>query len=86
MKSIFKEKVSKMRIINTLALVLLIIGGINWALYGLFDVNLVSAIFGVDTILSTIVYALVGASAVYSIFLLKPVSHINEPHGHFVSR
>lgn len=75
-----------MKFINTLALVLLIVGGLNWGLYGLFNIDLVAALFGAGTILSTIVYSLVGLSAVYSIFLLKPVSHIDQVNGHFVHR
>jgi uncharacterized membrane protein YuzA (DUF378 family) len=50
------------------AMTLLIIGGINWGLVGLFAFDLVAAIFGEMTLLSRIVYTLVGLSAVYCIF------------------
>ncbi len=53
--------------IHWLFLVLLIIGGLNWGLVGLFNFNLVSVLFGTDTLLSKIVYILVGISAVYTI-------------------
>ena len=54
-----------MRAINSVTLLLLIVGGLNWGLVGLFDFNLVAALFGEMTALSRIVYALVGASALY---------------------
>lgn len=47
------------------ALILLIIGGLNWGLVGIFDFNLVSAIFGDMSALSRIIYTLVGLSAIY---------------------
>lgn len=61
-----------MRALNTLTLVLLIVGGLNWGLVGLFDFDLVAALFGEMSVLSRIVYALVGASALWQIVpLLK---------------
>lgn len=47
---------------------LTIIGGLNWGLIGLFDFNLVSFIFDDITILSRIVYSIVGLSAAYIAF------------------
>jgi hypothetical protein len=52
-----------MRIFNKITLLLLIVGGLNWGLVGLFGFDLVAAIFGEMSILSRIVYTLVGASA-----------------------
>jgi len=63
-----------MKALNATALVLIIVGGLNWGLVGLFDFNLVSAIFGVDTWLTNLVYILVGISAIYAFVLLKPVT------------
>ena len=56
-----------------LILILLIIGGINWGLVGFFNYNLVSAIFGGNlVIISRIIYAVVGLSALYaSSFLFR---------------
>jgi len=51
-----------------IALILVVIGGINWLLVGLFDFNLVTAIFG-DSILTTIIYVLVGLAAIYLIII-----------------
>jgi len=51
-----------MKFINILTLVLVIVGGLNWGLVGLFDFDLVAAIFGGGSALSRIVYVLVGLS------------------------
>jgi len=50
-----------------LALILVIVGGVNWGLVGFFDFNLVDAIFGMGTI-ARIIYALVGLSALWMIY------------------
>lgn len=59
-----------MEILQKSALVVTIIGALNWGLIGLFDFNLVEAIFGVDSILSNIVYILVGICGIINIGLL----------------
>jgi uncharacterized protein len=56
-----------MKFINILTLVLVIVGGLNWGLVGLFDFDLVAAIFGEGSALSRIVYVLVGLSAVWQV-------------------
>ena len=54
--------------LNTLTLLLIIVGGINWLLVGLFEFDLVAAIFGgQNAALSRIVYILVGISALWQI-------------------
>jgi uncharacterized membrane protein YuzA (DUF378 family) len=53
----------KLSIIDFIALILLIIGGLNWGL-AIFNINLVPLIFRVDVLIK-IVYALVGISAIY---------------------
>ena len=62
-----------MVVLITIAMILLIIGAINWGLVGLFNFNLVSAIFGERSALSKVIYVLVGIAGVYSIFLLTRV-------------
>lgn len=59
-----------MRVINTITLILLIVGGLNWGLVGLFDVDLVAVLFGEESLLSRLVYTLVGASALWQIIPL----------------
>lgn len=64
-----------MTALNILTRVLLIVGGLNWGLVGLFGFDLVAAIFGEMSALSRIVYTLVGLSALYQITtLVKPAS------------
>ena len=59
-----------MKIIDKIALVLIIIGAINWGLIGLFRFDLVAFIFGEMSVLSRIVYSLVGISGLWGIKLL----------------
>ena len=55
----------KLTILDWITLILVIVGGLNWGLVGLFKFDLVAAIFGEMGIISRIVYILVGLSAVY---------------------
>ena len=59
-----------MKVIDTIALVLIIIGAINWGLVGIFNFNSVDAIFGAMSIISRIIYILVGISGLWAIKLL----------------
>ncbi len=53
-------------VLDWVALLLLVIGGINWGLVGLFQFDLVAALFGGPaTVVSRVVYTIVGLSAVY---------------------
>lgn len=56
-----------MKIIGIITLLLVIIGGVNWGLIGIFDFNFVDAIFGEASMASRIVYVLVGISALYQL-------------------
>lgn len=56
-----------MKFINVLTLILVIVGGLNWGLLGLFSFDLVAAIFGDGSALARIVYVLVGLSAAWQI-------------------
>lgn len=58
---------SKMNTIDWVAMILLIIGGLNWGLVGLFQYNLVAAIFGELTVITRIIYTLVGVSGLYAL-------------------
>ena len=57
--------------LDWVSLILLMVGGINWGLIGFFGFDLVASIFGADTIVSRIIYALVGLSALY-VAVLSP--------------
>lgn len=64
-----------MRIVNQLTLFLVIVGGLNWGLIGLFGFDLVAALFGEMSAVSRLVYVLVGASALWQLIpLLKSFS------------
>ncbi|MFR2571633.1 MAG: DUF378 domain-containing protein [Clostridia bacterium] len=59
-----------MKVIDKIALLLIIIGAINWGLIALFELDLVALLFGKMTVLSRIVYGLVGLSGLWGIKLL----------------
>ncbi len=57
----------KMSVLDWIALILVIVGGLNWGLVGIFSFDLVAAIFGGMSIISRIIYTLVGIAAIYMI-------------------
>ena len=59
-----------MKVIDKIALLLVIIGAVNWGLVGIFNFNLVDTIFGAMSIISRIIYVLVGISGLWAIKLL----------------
>ena len=56
-----------MKVVEIIALILNIIGGINWGLVGLFDYNLVDSLFGEGSVIAKVIYVLVGISALFAI-------------------
>jgi uncharacterized protein len=54
---------------NVVAIILLVIGGLNWGLVAFLDLNLVTLLFG-ETMAAQVVYGLVALAAVYKIFCL----------------
>ena len=61
------KPVSALSAIDWIALVLMIIGALNWGLVGAFGFDLVAAIFGEMSALSRIVYVLVGLAGLWGI-------------------
>lgn len=59
-----------MRTLQKICLLLTIIGAIVWGLIGIFDFNLVAAIFGDGSTLSRVIYTLVGIAGLINIYLL----------------
>ncbi|MFH1972294.1 MAG: DUF378 domain-containing protein [archaeon] len=57
-------------IVDWIALVLVIVGGLNWGLVGLFNFDLVATIFGSIALLQSLVYILVGIAALYTIYFV----------------
>jgi len=68
-------EVYKMKIINSIALTLVIVGAINWLLVGLFEFNLVDAIFGSLSGITRIIYTLVGIAGIWCIALYSKICH-----------
>ena len=62
-----------MRTVDVIAAILLVIGGINWGLVGLLNLDLVEFLFSSVPVLMNAVYTLVGVSAVYQIVGLKGI-------------
>ena len=66
----------KLCTIDIIALVILIIGGLNWGLVGFFKYDLVEALFGNMTAVSRIIYALVGLSGLYTAIRTPHLTHM----------
>lgn len=62
-----------MKTVDVIAAILLVVGGLNWGLVGLFDFNLVTLIFGSLPALERIVYVVVGLAAVYQAVQWKAI-------------
>ncbi|MFH1088652.1 MAG: DUF378 domain-containing protein [Patescibacteria group bacterium] len=61
-----------MSTIKWIAVILMVIGALNWGFVGFFNFDLVATLFGSGTILSVIIYDLVGLSGVYALFWMLP--------------
>lgn len=71
-----------MKITTVIAFVLAIVGAVVWGLVGIFDFNVVAAIFGAgaDAVVSRIIYTLVGVSGLWLILywaIYKPFKQID---------
>lgn len=60
---------NKLNTLDWIALILLVVGGLNWLLVGLFSFDLVAYIFKYMSTISRIIYVLVGLSAVYILLM-----------------
>lgn len=63
-----------MKLLYNIALTLVIVGALNWLLIGLFNFDLVATLFGTMSILSRIVYTLVGISGIISLGLYVKIN------------
>lgn len=64
----------KLKTLDWIALILIIIGAINWGLVGFLNFDLVAAIFGEMAVLSRIIYGLVGLSGIYMLAIMSNLS------------
>ena len=62
-----------MKVLYYIALTLVIIGAVNWLLIGLFSFDLVATLFGTMSVMSRIIYSLVGISGLISIGLYSKI-------------
>ena len=65
---------ARMNALDWTAMVLMMVGGLNWGMVGLFDVNVVARLFGAQSPFSRIVYVLVGLAALYSIYTAAKIA------------
>ena len=63
-----------MKALNGIALTLVIIGAINWLLIGLFEFNLVDTLFGSLSVLTRVIYIIVGIAGLWSIAYYSKLS------------
>lgn len=73
-----REGQSAMSAVDYIAMALLIIGGLNWAMVGLFDVDVVATLFGRGSPATRIVYIIVGIAALWSIYTAAKIGR-NRP-------
>ena len=62
-----------MKALDITAAILLVVGGLNWGLVGMANLDLVAALFGAGSILAKVVYTLVGLAAVYQAASLRAI-------------
>jgi uncharacterized protein len=70
MKTLLKRRCYTLKALDITALVLVIIGAVNWGLIGFFQYDLVRNLFGDGTALTRIIFALVGLAGLYSLSFL----------------
>lgn len=70
----------RLNALDWLALVLVVIGAVNWGLVGFFTFNLVEEIFGVATVVTRVVYGAVGLAGLYGIFTLSKINSAEHAH------
>jgi uncharacterized membrane protein YuzA (DUF378 family) len=66
-----QSNVGSKNVLDWLAIILLIVGGLNWGLVGLFGFDLVAAIFGSGTAISRAIYIAVGVAAIWGFALMR---------------
>lgn len=69
----------KMNLLDKIATPLLIIGGFNWGLVGWLDYNLVDSLLGEGSVLSRVIYAIVGMASLYCMYTIVKMFN-NSPN------
>lgn len=71
MKRISIKNINMKNVLDWIAYILVVVGGLNWGLVGIFKFDLVAAIFGEMSALARIIYILVGLAAIYLLVIVK---------------
>ena len=66
------------KVLDTILLILVIAGAVNWGLFGFFRFNLVSFVFGNMSWLSRVIYALIGLSGIYMLSAFGRIRSIGK--------
>lgn len=66
-----------MKILDSIAFILVLIGALNWGLIGFFNFDLVATLFGNMSMLSSIIYGLVGISGLYCLSFFARKRYLN---------
>ena len=66
-----------MKILDSIAFILVLIGAINWGLIGFFNFDLVASLFGTMSMFSSIIYGLVGLSGIYCLSFFAKKRYVN---------
>ena len=56
-------------VVQTIAMIFLLIGGLNWGLIGIFEWNFIANVFGYTSVFTRTIYSLAGLAAVYRILI-----------------
>jgi uncharacterized membrane protein YuzA (DUF378 family) len=72
------REATRLTALDWVAMLLMIVGGINWGLVGVFDVDLVALLAGERTPLARLLYVLVGIASLYAIYLLSKMAAHNR--------
>ncbi|MGL5381133.1 DUF378 domain-containing protein [Clostridium sp.] len=67
-----------MKILDSIALILIVLGAVNWGLVGFFEFNLVDTIFGTMSAFSRIIYAVIGVAGLYSLSFFAKDKFMNS--------
>jgi uncharacterized membrane protein YuzA (DUF378 family) len=79
-KTLTNTTEKSLEIIDIVALILLFVGGVTWGLMGIFNWNLVSAIFSAVPFLARLIYVLVGVSAIYMAIVTPMILRYRQEH------
>ena len=69
----------EMKALNLTTLILVILGGLNWGLFGMANYDLVAVLFGAGSFMARAVYVIVGLSALWQLVPLIKAFQIDEP-------